>query len=126
MQVISVDLAFDGEVGCIEALPRGSAPITMNPSAVDTNTKRVRKKTEKGPTVAVSDKVSTFAGMLGDCKVRDYGFIRNGGIIKRERSGKKSITGDTVGVCRMRVSEYCQRNNEPAREHIPPLSRAAL
>jgi hypothetical protein len=34
--------------------------------------------------------------MLGSCKVRDYRFIGNCGIIERERTGKKPITGDAV------------------------------
>jgi hypothetical protein len=120
VEIIPVNLALNGEVCRIETSARGDTPITVNPSAIQAHTKGLCQETEKRPNVSTISNIPTFIGAFRDCKIREYGFVSNGGIIERERTGKETVTGNAVGLGRMSISEYCQADNEPAHEHVPP------
>jgi hypothetical protein len=68
----------------------------VNPSAVDPDPQSLGQQPKKRPTEPVIDDITSFAWMLGASEIWDYGFISNGGIIKREGAGKKSITGNAM------------------------------
>jgi hypothetical protein len=106
VQIVPVDLPFDPEVRYIESRPQRTAPIPVDPPAIDTNSEGWSKQTEKRPIEPVIDNIPTWAWVFGVGEIWHYRFVSDGRIIKRKGAGKESVACNAMRVRRMNTSQH--------------------
>jgi hypothetical protein len=96
MQLALVQQVLERKRGRVESRALGDSPVSVNPSALDSNGKRRCEQPRERSADPVICDIRTFARMLEARHGRKYQFVHDRRIVKRKRAGKDPVANDPV------------------------------